>query len=157
MAKRVNTRRIRANRSYDVTEAASVCGVTVWTVRNWIKQGLPRLDGQRPTLISGEALKSFLQERRAQAKCRLKSGEMYCPSCRAASIALGGEVEVKHYGNRRAVQGICPRCDGICSRFVSQAQLKDFEALAALPMPSLETPKGTPKLLPNSNLQRGRS
>lgn len=155
MAKRVNTRLIRTSRSYDTIEAAEVCGVTVWTVRNWIKQGLPVLDEKRPMLIAGEVLRSFLKERQAKTRCKLRDGEFYCTSCKAPSFALDGEIEVQKYGKRLAVRGRCQCCEAVCSRFVSAAQLTIFAQRAAASQLSPVEPKGTPKPILKS-IQGGR-
>ncbi|MDQ3246746.1 MAG: helix-turn-helix domain-containing protein, partial [Pseudomonadota bacterium] len=52
--------RVKVNRSYTVEEAAEAVGATPQTVRIWIKSGLLALEGQRPVLILGWALKDFL-------------------------------------------------------------------------------------------------
>lgn len=147
MAKRVNTRRIRANRTYTVIEAAQACTVTPWTVRNWIKKGLPVIDAQRPYLIIGDALKAYLSDRRAQARCTLKAGELYCTCCRHPTRPLGGGVEVVTYGRRFAVRATCSHCETLCSRFVSVAQISDFAKITTLPKLTDVTAKGTAKLL----------
>lgn len=154
MAKRVNTRRIRANRTYDISEAAKACDVTPWTVRNWIKAGLVPLDGQRPTLISGEALKAFLDQRQEKRRTRLATGQLYCTCCKSPTFALGGDVEVKSYGNRLAVQGLCARCETLSSRFVSAAQLTDFLKHATGPLLTAESTKGTEETILQFPLQR---
>ena len=145
MAKRVNTRRIRANRSYDISEAAKACDVTAWTIRNWIRQGLPVLDAERPMLISGQALKAFLAGRKIDAKTKLKSGELYCPTCRASTRPMGGEIEVKTHGRRFSVQALCECCGKMCSRFVRASQISDFSKITTLPALTPTKPKGTPK------------
>ncbi|MGH1467078.1 MAG: helix-turn-helix domain-containing protein [Cognatishimia sp.] len=145
MTKRINTRSIRANRSYTVTEAAKTCNITKWTVRNWIKQGLPCIDDVRPYLITGEALRSFLRERKAKTQCSLKADEIYCTSCKSAVAPLGGGIEVKTYGKRLAVRGICPRCEAICSRFVSAAQIIEFAPTTNGQTLTPNTPKRTSK------------
>lgn len=155
MAKRVNTRRIRANRSYTVTEAAKICGVTPWTVRNWIRKGLPVIDDQRPYLITGEALKAFLEARHSNAKCELNDGELYCPCCKGRTRALSGEIEVRTYGKRLAVQGKCARCETICSRFVRASQIPDFAPSALWQSLIPAIPKGTSKPLLKT-IQGGR-
>ncbi|WP_417263927.1 hypothetical protein [Celeribacter sp.] len=153
MAKRMNTRRIRANRSYDISEAARACGVTHWTIRNWFKAGLVPLDGQRPTLIAGETLKTFLDQRQEKRRTRLATGQLYCTCCKSPTFARGGEIEVKKYGNRLAVQGLCARCETLSSRFVSAAQLTDFLKNASGPLLTAESTKGTEETILQFPLQ----
>lgn len=155
MAKRINTRSIRANRSYTVTEAAKACNVTKWTVRNWIKRGLPCLDDLRPYLITGEALRNFLKARKSKTQCTLKAGEIYCTSCKSPVQPWGGEIEVKTYGKRLAVQGTCPSCEAICSRFVSPAQIIEFAPSSLGQALTPDTPKRTSNPILKS-IQGGR-
>ena len=47
--KRLNPRRVKVHRNYTVEEAAKLFDVHKNTVRGWLKDGLARIDGQRPT------------------------------------------------------------------------------------------------------------
>ena len=154
MAKRIKTSRIRSNRSYDVIEAAKACGVTHWTIRNWIKAGLRPLDSQKPTLILGEALKAFLDERQQKSRMRLCDGQLYCTGCKSGTFALGGKIEIKEYGKRLAAQGICVRCKTLTSRFVSASQMAEFLKNASGPPLTTEGTKGTEETILKFPLQR---
>lgn len=51
--KRINPRRAKLHRSYTAFELAELLDVHKNTVRQWIKAGLPVVDGARPALICG--------------------------------------------------------------------------------------------------------
>ena len=51
-ARRVDPRRIKLNRSYEVAELAACCGVHKNTVRHWQRAGLKPLDDKRPAQIA---------------------------------------------------------------------------------------------------------
>ena len=81
--KRLNPRRVKIHRSYTVEEVARLFGVHKTTVRGWLKDGLPRIDGRRPILILGRELARFLHARRERRRQRCRAGELYCFRCRA--------------------------------------------------------------------------
>ena len=59
--KRINPRRAKKHRAYTVNEMAELHGVHKHTVRNWLKKGVPAIDGAKPTLapfVSKYAIKS---------------------------------------------------------------------------------------------------
>jgi transposase-like protein len=66
--RRPNPQLVKIHRNYSVGEIARRFGIHKNTVRNWLKQGLVAIDGQRPTLILGRELSRFLIERRRKTK-----------------------------------------------------------------------------------------
>lgn len=119
-----NYRRVKIHYNYTVEEIAGRLDVHKNTVRAWIKDGLPTIDGKRPTVILGRELSTFLQNRRSKNKRTCPPGEIYCLRCRAAKIPAGNMAEYlpmnQKVGNLRA---ICPDCDSIMHRCVSIARL----------------------------------
>ena len=55
-----NPRLVKIHRNYTVEDVANLLGVHKNTVREWIKQGLPKIDDKRPMLILGCDLFAFL-------------------------------------------------------------------------------------------------
>lgn len=83
MARRwANARRVRINRSYSVPELASLCDVHRNTIRNWIRDGLPTIDRQRPALIQGQTVKDYLRAKRNKRKRTCPPGTIYCFRCK---------------------------------------------------------------------------
>lgn len=119
-----NHRRVKIHRNYTVEELAGRLDVHENTVRSWIKDGLPTIDGKRPTLILGRDLSTYLQIRRCKSKRICLPGEIYCLKCRAAKRPAGDMAEYlpmkEGIGNLRA---ICPDCDSFMHRCVSITKL----------------------------------
>ena len=94
------------------------------TVRNWFKQGLEPIDGQRPTVVRGEEIRRFLAERRARAKRPCGPGRIYCLPCRAPKVPAGKMAECVATGDTTGtLQGICPDCDRMIYRRVNPQKL----------------------------------
>ena len=81
-ARRSNHRRVKMHRSYSVQELAACCGVHKNTVRNWQRQGLEPIDGNRPVLFQGTSVRAFLSSRNASRKSPCPPGTFYCFRCR---------------------------------------------------------------------------
>jgi hypothetical protein len=108
---RLNPNLAKLHRSYAVDEIARLYGVHRHTVRAWCKAGLPLLDGHRPALIQGQALRAFLQDRRNRAKRPCAPGTLYCCKCRAPRGPAAGsavfETHATRAGTLRAFCGVC--------------------------------------------------
>ena len=122
-----NPRRVKIHRNYTVEEAACLLGVHKNTVRQWIKQGLPVIDNQRPMLILGTDLAAFLQSQRRKNKRKCKPGEMYCLRCREPKRPALNMAEyqpkTESLGN---LFGICPDCDAGINRNVNPSKLEQI-------------------------------
>jgi hypothetical protein len=81
--KRINPRLAKLHRSYTAFELADLLGVHKNSVRLWIKQGLPAVDGARPTLICGSDFQAWWAKRRKEAKRPCQPGR--CSASSAGS------------------------------------------------------------------------
>lgn len=110
--KRINPRRAKLHRSYSVAELAERLDVHKHTVRGWIRNGLPVIDGAKPTLILGSDFQAWWGERRKAAKRPCQPGQMYCFKCREPKRPALGMVE---YTATNAATGnlkaICETCE----------------------------------------------
>jgi len=130
MARRANPRAIKAAQSYTIEEAAIALGVSIPTVRMWIRQGLEAMTGQRPYLILGAALREFLEKRRKGSRTRLGPDQFYCLSCKRAHRPLGMMVDY-HPKNTKTgeLSALCGGCEKPCRRWISNKDLPDFELI----------------------------
>jgi excisionase family DNA binding protein len=122
--RRHNHRLVKTHRTYTVVEAARLLGAHAHTVRNWIRTGLPVIEG-RPVLIHGRDLAAFLKARRAAKRRTLAPGQIYCVRCREARQPAGGMAEYALSPTGAAnLAGICPVCDSMIYRRFSLRNLE---------------------------------
>lgn len=124
MGRRFKTRRIKANKAYRIDELADAADVVPATVRQWLKAGMGRLDGNRPTFIMGFQALAFLDARKAKASRPLGLGEFYCFRCKAKRSAMGAMadyVPTSETGGR--LKALCAACECQCNRNVRACDL----------------------------------
>ena len=133
MARRPSHRAIRAARSYTLEEAATALGVSLGTIRNWVKAGLPAMKAQRPHLILGETLKDFLHARSTVRKAALKPSQLYCLSCKAGQAPWGMLVDcIPQTATTARLMGLCEVCGGTCNRMISRSKIGEFGEIFVL-------------------------
>lgn len=131
-----NHRLVKIHRNFTVEEIARLFGKHRNTVREWIKRGLPVIDGKRPALILGSALLAFLQARRLKNKQTCKHGEIYCVRCRAPKRPAGGMAEYRPLtGALGNLVGICPTCESMIYRRVNPARLEQVSGNLDVSLP----------------------
>jgi hypothetical protein len=122
---RIDPRRIKIHFAYSVEEAATALGTHRNTIRLWIKQGLPVADNRRPIVMSGAAIRSFVQGRKTAKKQPLKSGEFYCFKCRSPKSPAWGMADFVESGaGLGTLCGFCPDCETVMHRRASLANLE---------------------------------
>ena len=127
MSKRANPMSVKAALTYEVGEAADALGKTPATIRNWIKDGLPVMASQKPYLISGEALRAYLQAKRKEAKSPLEPNELFCLSCRAGRPPQGMAVTSSPISDKTSLlKGLCSICGARSTRMISNAEASEF-------------------------------
>jgi len=108
---RINPRRAKLHRSYSAFELADLLGVHKNTVRHWIRDGLPVVDGARPVLIVGSEFQAWWSKRRKATKRPCKPGQMYCFKCREPKAPAMGMVDYvatnTATGNLKALCATC--------------------------------------------------
>lgn len=133
MAKRINPSRIKKNLTYTITEAAEILEVSIPTIRNWIKLGLPIEKGQRPYLIYGVDLREFIVRKSKARKFNLRKGELGCFSCNASRPPLNAIAEYSVLTAKTGrLSGVCVVCNGNCSRIIGNTQLPAFSAILTI-------------------------
>lgn len=122
--RRVNPNMVKRHYSYTVQELATCIGVHKNTVRNWQEEGLEPIDGGRPVLFHGSAVREFLARRKADRKRPCSPGTLYCFHCRQPRPPALGMVEFVSInatsGNLRAM---CSHCEVMMHRRARKADL----------------------------------
>ena len=135
MPKRPNPRAIRAARTYTVEEAAIALRVSTGTIRSWVKSGLPLMRSQRPFLILGDALRSFLEDRAKKGKVPLRPDQLYCFACKTARTPMGLMVDCTPQTTKTArLLGLCEVCGGTCNRMISRSKIDRFSQIFLVDM-----------------------
>ncbi len=115
---------MKVHRNYSVDEIARRFGIHKNTVRNWLKQGLVTIDGQRPILILGRELLRFLTERRLKTKQSCGPGRFYCIACRAPKVPAGNMADcIPMSASSGNLCGICPDCNRLIYRRVNLTKI----------------------------------
>ena len=105
-------------------EVSNLFGIHKNTVRNWLKQGLVTIDGQRPILILGRELLRFLTERRLKTKQSCGPGRFYCIACRAPKVPAGNMADcIPMSASSGNLCGICPDCNRLIYRRVNLTKI----------------------------------
>ncbi|MBR0954150.1 helix-turn-helix domain-containing protein [Bradyrhizobium canariense] len=119
-----NPKSAKIHRTYSVEEIGRLFRVHKNTVRAWFRQGLKAIDGKRPTMARGDAIREFLSERRAQAKRPSGSGRIYCLPCRTPQVpALKMAECIVTSDTTGFLQGICPDCGRMIYRRVNPQKI----------------------------------
>lgn len=130
MGKRSNPMSIKSALAYEVSEAADALGVSVATIRNWIKDGLPVMATKKPYLISGAELRAYLRSKNESAKKPLKVNELNCFRCRAGRKPIGlAVVCYRNTAKTSRLAGECERCGSAASRLISNSRREEFAAI----------------------------
>jgi hypothetical protein len=127
MARRFKTRGIKGNKDYEVHELADAACVSPVTVRNWLKDGMGRVDDTRPAMIMGFQALAYLKSRKAKSKRPMQVGEFYCLRCKAPKMALGSMADyVPTSTNGGRLKALCKVCECNCNRNIRASDLPTF-------------------------------
>ena len=127
MPRRINPRAVKMHRNYRIDQLADAVGVTIGTVRNWCRQGLPCLTDKKPFLIRGRDFKAFYDERQKRAKHPLGRFEVFCLRCQRPRTPLAGLVDHEQMDAARTrIMALCPTCEAMSQRIIRIADLPDW-------------------------------
>lgn len=123
---------------YDPADIAKLFGVHRNTVRHWLKDGLQPIDDQRPPLVHGSALKSFITERQEARRQTCRLGELFCFRCRAPRKPWGNMADVSFRTDKIAkLTAFCCICETVMNVAIRCADLPKLATLIDLqPMAS---------------------
>ena len=125
MARRYRADRIKRLCAYTVGEIAELLGAHEHTVRLWLSAGLEALDGKRPTLVRGEALKRFLVAKRTARTRTCAPGTLFCVKCREPRRPAGDWADLHELTDTTGdLQAFCSVCESIMHRRVSLANVE---------------------------------
>jgi hypothetical protein len=112
-----NTRRIQRLEQYTVQDLAQLFGVHKNTVSHWMREGLHKIDDQKPYLFLGAEVIIFLKKRQSARKKICAVDEFYCFKCKEPRTPWGWLVDVMILNPKRAhIKGLC----GVCNTLINK-------------------------------------
>ena len=139
MAKTLNPNLAKLHRNYTVEDIADLYGVHKTTVREWLKNGLPVCNSQKPMLILGSALREFIKVKKSRNKQKCKPWELYCVRCRKPQFPADGmaDYEAKTDAKGRLI-ALCPDCESIMNKFTSLSKLEALRPKLDISFPTAQ-------------------
>ena len=136
MKKNYNLRLIKTREAYTTAKICELLNVHERTVQEWYKEGLKKLNEQKPFLVMGHELKRFLEKKLKSRKTKLSPDEFYCTKCRKGVKPTNNVsiiVSVNSIGNKgykaMTIKGICENCNSKLNRFSHTGKLEDVKQM----------------------------
>lgn len=122
--------RIKTHRIYTVWEAAVALRRHKQTIIRWIRfDGLIAETGQRPWLIKGADLKTYLGYRQKKNRCKLAPHQLYCLGCREPREPAGKFADyVQTSATSGMLSALCPECSSIINKVIRRSDLEAIRA-----------------------------
>lgn len=126
--RRYNPRRVRLSMSYSVQEISALYGLHKNAVRNWIRDGLPTIDAQKPRMVHGSELVAYLTQKQAKWKRTCKPDEFFCFKCRMPrrSWANVADITIRN-DSKLDICGLCETCSTEMHRAGSVKKLAEYQ------------------------------
>lgn len=132
MPKQARLSGIKSFRCYTFEEAAQVAGVSPRTIRAWSADGLCIMDDERPALVRGDDLHSYIKSKRADRKVKTSIDTFYCMRCRKERRAAQGLADCTIKGSRATLTALCETCETVMSKPVALRRLTELEKILDL-------------------------
>ena len=123
MPKQAKLNCIKAFQTYTIQEAADIAGVSIYTIRNWGKNGLRMMDKDGPPLVRGDDLQDYIKAQRNKRKAPTQPDTFYCVACRQARKAAANMADCTITGNRAKLTARCAICETVVSKPVAKANV----------------------------------
>lgn len=114
--------------SYSPSEISSVLGAHKNTIHHWLKEGLSKLDNQKPYLIHGRDLHTFLQQRKQNRHKKCQPNEIYCLKCKQPRKVWENVVDLIVYNDKQLmIQGLCAICAHKVNKLGTTKQIDNYK------------------------------
>ena len=106
-----NVQVLKKEMSYSSEEIADLFKVHIGTVYAWSREGMKKIDNNKPYLFLGRDIRDFLRERQKKRKVKCKVNEFFCFKCREPRISKNNSVVIEIHNQRQLnVKGKCIFC-----------------------------------------------
>ena len=123
-------RRIRPSKTYALPEIAEALDRNGATVRRWLRDGLPTLDGRKPPLVLGSVLKSWLRARWSARKQKCEPDELFCFRCRKPRKPTPGSVSIVPRNEKTvSIMAECSACGTRMNKAGSRVLMAEIEEI----------------------------
>ena len=132
--RRPDLRNIRTSHVYTLPEIAENLDRELSTIKRWVKEGLPTIEGSKPPLVDGTELKAWLVQKWQSKKNPCNDGELYCCSCSKPQTPIDGSVSLEPRTDKTiTIRGECSQCGGPQNQTGSLAKIEEIRLSFNLP------------------------
>lgn len=124
-----NSRRIKAKQTYTTEEIADSLSVHPQTVLSWYKAGLKRIDNHQPSVVFGQDLKDFINEKNNKRKCKCASNELFCCKCQRPRRSSNNVVSIKIFKHKVNLVGNCEQCGTQINKTISPEKVGAYKKI----------------------------
>lgn len=123
-----DVRRIKSELTYTPSEIERALGVHKNTVLKWLRDGLKRIDTERPYLVYGQELVNFLRQKQQNRHQTCLPHEMFCVKCQKPQFVLNNAVDIEIYNQKQLIiRGICVTCQTKVNKLGSVNRLESYK------------------------------
>lgn len=122
------THQIHHYEVYNLAEVGNIANRSEKTIREFIRNGLKTIDGQKPFLVRGYDLIEFLKRKNIQNQHHTNFNEMFCLKCREVRRPKANQIQIYNDGQTPFIKAsaICPTCKTLMNKAY---KLTDLSAL----------------------------
>lgn len=132
-------RKIRTSHVYTLPEIAQCLDRKLPTLKRWVNNGLPVIEGSKPPLVDGAELKAWLVHKWQSNKKPCEDGELYCCPCSKPQKPLTGSVTLSPRTDKTiTINGKCEECGQPQEQVGSLSKLEEIRATFCLPAQAVQ-------------------
>lgn len=122
-----NSRIIKTKQSYSTQEIADLLNVHLQTVLSWYAIGLKRIDNHMPSVVYGQDLKDFINEKNGRHKHKCASEELFCCKCKQPRRSSNNVVRIKIFKSKVNLVGNCEQCGTQINKTISPEKVSEYK------------------------------
>ena len=122
-----NSKIIKTKQSYSTQEIADLFGAHPQTVLRWYVSGLKRIDNHHPSIVHGQDLKDFIDEKNGRHRHKCATDELFCCKCQHPKRSRNNEVSIKCFKNKVNLVGSCEKCGTQINKTISPNKVSEYK------------------------------